>query len=51
MANLLNLKELNFRGNCLGPKTFDYMRDLFKTGTFVNVKIINLSENELGDGN
>ena len=50
MANLLNIRVLNLRGNLLGPRSIEYLRDSCKTGVLANLKVLILSDNELGDG-
>ena len=50
MANLLNIRMLNLRGNILGPRSIEYLRDSCKVGVLANLKVLILSDNELGDG-
>eukprot|EP01034_Spumella_vulgaris_P023951 gene23951-30235_t len=49
MANLLNIRELNLRGNFIGPKGVEYMREVCPSGVFLNLRVVDLAENELGD--
>jgi hypothetical protein len=49
MANLLNIRELNLRGNFIGPKGVEYMREVCPSGVFLNLRVLDLAENELGD--
>ena len=50
LANLLNIRVMNLRGNLLGPRSIEYLRDACKTGVLANLRILILSNNELGDG-
>jgi hypothetical protein len=49
MANLLNIRELNLRGNFIGSKGVEYMREVCPSGLFLNLRVLDLAENELGD--
>lgn len=50
-ANLFNIKQLNVRGNFLGPKSIDYLKDACRVGAFCSLEIFDICANELGDGN
>jgi len=51
MANLLNLRELNLRGNFLSGRGIEYLHETCRTGILTNLQVLILSDNELHDGN
>jgi len=49
MANLLNLRVLQLRGNFLSGRGIEYLHETCRTGILANLQVLILSDNELHD--
>ena len=49
MGQLSTLYSLKLSHNQLTPKSLDYIKEGFRAGIFINLKILDLGYNELGD--
>ena len=49
VAKLYGLEELILRGNHITTRALEFIRDLFDTEVFVRLRVLDLSDNELGD--
>lgn len=49
MANIGSVRAMDLRGNFLSARALDYIGEIGANGAFSNLRVLNLSKNELGD--